>query len=122
MRVLVCGGRKYADPACVWRTLDKISRERGGISCVIDGASDDVTGPYIGADYWANQWAMARDIGAVRCHAEWKTQGRAAGPIRNRRMRDEWEPDLVIAFPGGNGTMNMIELAEQAGIEILRIG
>lgn len=121
MRILVCGGRRYADPICVWRTLDQIDGERGGIRCVIDGASDDVTGPYVGADYWGHQWALARNRTTVRCHAQWKVQGRAAGPIRNKMMCDEQKPDLVVAFPGGNGTRNMIALAEKAGIEVVRL-
>lgn len=121
MRVLVCGGRRYADPICVWRTLDQIDSERGGIRLVIDGASDDVTGPYVGADYWGHQWALARNRPTERHHADWKAHGRAAGPIRNRQMRDDGKPDLVVAFPGGNGTRSMTTLAEQAGIEVVRI-
>jgi hypothetical protein len=121
MRVLVCGGRRYADPICIWKTLDQIARDRGCIRLIIDGASDDVTGPYIGADYWANQWALARGIPTVRCHAEWKQHGKAAGPIRNRKMRDEYKPDLVVAFPGGHGTEGMVALAEEGGIEVIRL-
>lgn len=121
MRIIVCGGRRFADPAYVWKTLDQISAERGGVRCVIDGASDDVTGPYVGADYWGHQWALARNIPYARCHAEWKALGRAAGPIRNRRMLDEQKPDLVVAFAGGNGTRNMCSLAEDAGIEVVRL-
>lgn len=120
MRVLVCGGRRYADPICVWRTLDQVDQDRG-IRCVIDGASDDVTGPYVGADYWGHQWALARNKPTERFHADWKGQGRAAGPIRNRRMRDEGKPGLVVAFPGGNGTRSMIALADETNIEVIRI-
>jgi ABC-type Fe3+-hydroxamate transport system substrate-binding protein len=31
------------------------------------------------------------------------------------------KPDLVVAFPGGRGTANMIEQAEQAGVPVRRI-
>lgn len=44
-----------------------------------------------------------------------------AGPRRNQKMIDEATPDLVVAFPGGAGTEDMIERAEKAGIDIRRI-
>jgi hypothetical protein len=121
LRIIVTGGRDFADPAFLWRTLDQIDRERGRISCVIEGASDDVTGPYVGADYWAHQWALARNRPTARCHADWQVQGRAAGPIRNRRMCDMLKPDLVVSYPGGKGTRNMTDLAREAGIEVLEL-
>ncbi|MEM9912925.1 MAG: hypothetical protein AAF922_19365 [Pseudomonadota bacterium] len=45
--------------------------------------------------------------------------GRAAGPIRNKEMLDEGCPDLVVAFPGGRGTANMVKQAQAAGVEVL---
>jgi hypothetical protein len=36
-------------------------------------------------------------------------------------MLDENPVDLVIAFPGGAGTADMIRRAEAAGIEVRRI-
>lgn len=45
-----------------------------------------------------------------------------AGPDRNQRMIDEGRPDLVVAFPGGRGTADMIRRATEAGIEVFRIG
>ena len=121
MRMIVCGGRHFNDPAYLWRQLDRLSADRGGIRCVIDGASDDVTGPYVGADYWGHQWALARLIPYERFHADWKTLGRAAGPIRNKRMRDEAKPDFVAAFSGGKGTRSMIDLALEGGIEVIQL-
>ena len=41
--------------------------------------------------------------------------------IRNRRMLEEGRPDLVIAFPGGKGTANMVRIALQAGIQVREI-
>jgi hypothetical protein len=50
--------------------------------------------------------------------AQWKKHGRAAGPIRNQRMLDKGKPDLVVAFPGGRGTADMIRRAERAGVPV----
>lgn len=124
MKVLVTGGRHFCDVARLWRALDRIdARVRGmnggvGIACVIEGASDDVTGPYVGADWWAHQWARAHDRETNRYHADW-TVGRSAGPMRNTRMLGE-KPDVVVAFPGGAGTANMVKQALAAGIKVER--
>lgn len=117
MRVLVCGGRNFHDVAMLWARLDVLHRNKG-ISLIIDGASDDVTGPYIGADYWAHQWALARGIETIREHAKWSVLGRAAGPLRNKEMAQRHKPDIVIAFEGGAGTANMVKEAHAAGIEV----
>lgn len=45
-----------------------------------------------------------------------------AGPIRNRRMLEQGKPDLVVAFPGGAGTANMVRLTEAAALPLLRPG
>ena len=37
--------------------------------------------------------------------------GNAAGPIRNQRMLDHGKPDIVVAFPGGSGTADMVKLS-----------
>src|SRR4051812_40077289 len=91
MRLLVCGGRHYSDVAFIWRSLDAVHAKRR-IGQLMEGASDDVTGPYIGADYWANQWALARGVPPLRFRADWKGEGRAAGPLRNGKMISEGNP------------------------------
>lgn len=120
MRLLVSGGRDFVNVPLLWRVLDDLDKEAGpvGIRVVIEGASDDVTGPYQGADYWAHQWALARGRETIRQHADWKQYGRAAGPKRNGVMIEMYKPDWLVAFPGGNGTRNMIKQAHDAGIHI----
>jgi hypothetical protein len=36
-------------------------------------------------------------------------------------MLDEGIPDLVVAFPGGRGTANMVRQARERGFEILEV-
>lgn len=36
-------------------------------------------------------------------------------------MIDEGKPDLVVAFPGGRGTADMVNKALAAGIKVIRI-
>ena len=110
MRVLVCGGRDFADFAMACRTLDELHAETP-ISVVIHGAAR-------GADTMAESWARSRGVAYERYPADWDRDGRAAGPIRNRRMLVEGKPDLVVAFPGGRGTANMVEQAAKAGVRV----
>jgi hypothetical protein len=72
-----------------------------------------------GADTFAKEWATTKPgIERYVCHADWDKYGKAAGPKRNARML-EWKPDMVIAFPGGAGTANMVKQAEAMGVRVL---
>lgn len=114
MKVIVSGGRYFSEVSLLWLTLDAIHSDRS-ISVLIEGASDDVTGPYVGADYWGRQWALSRYVAPVSVHADWKKFGRVAGPMRNAQM-SKHDPELVIAFPGGKGTDDMVRKAKSANI------
>lgn len=110
-RVLVCGGRDYADNAMLTATLDRLHAERG-FSLVIAGGAR-------GADTMAEEWARARGIACDVYRADWEGLGRKAGPIRNGRMLTEGKPQLVVAFPGGRGTAHMVRIAREAGVEVI---
>jgi len=111
MKLLVTGGRDFDDCEMLFRTLDAINSE-SVIRHLIHGAAR-------GADYLAGQWAKENAIEEIACPADWKQHGRAAGPIRNKFMLEQHQPDLVVAFPGGRGTANMVGLAERAGTKVL---
>lgn len=114
MRVLVCGGRDYDDRDHIWNTLTAIDAEKR-IEVVIHGAAT-------GADSEGMIWAQAMPgCKHAPFRADWRTHGKAAGPIRNQRMLDEGKPDLVIAFPGGRGTADMVRRALAAGVEVREI-
>jgi hypothetical protein len=116
-RVLVCGGRDYADHARLWSVLDHYRTKFGGFAVLIHGAAR-------GADSYADEWAEIRGIPVDPFPISrrwWQVFGNGAGPYRNGLMLREGKPDVVIAFPGKNGTANMIEQAERAGIPVLRI-
>lgn len=113
MRVLVCGGRNYDDQERVFAVLDKLDSE-AGIDCIIEGGAR-------GADSFAAHWAERRFCVKETYEADWENQGSFAGPMRNKRMLEEGEPDLVIAFPGGRGTADMVRKARKAGVEVVEI-
>jgi hypothetical protein len=110
MRVLVCGGRDFTNIAVIWRFMDRLNAETP--------ITEIITGGQRGADTIANEWAKTKPIKRYISKADWTTYGRAAGPKRNARML-EWNPDVVIAFPGGTGTADMVAKAKNAGIRII---
>lgn len=114
MKILITGGRNYSDRATVFTELDKLHSETT-ICTLIHGAAT-------GADTLADDWARVRGVEVIACPADWKKHGRAAGPIRNRQMLIDHKPELLVAFPGGKGTMNMIGQARAARVKIVVIG
>lgn len=116
-RIIVCGGRNYDDRSRVYRLLDGVLRsaESGNKHITI------IHGAASGADALAAEWAVERNVDVVEYHADWKKHGRAAGPIRNRQMLTEHQPDAVIAFPGGTGTAHMMKIARKAGVYVLEV-
>lgn len=115
MRLIVTGGREYTDRSRVFAVLTEILGECWG------GDSEDwhtvILGGATGADYWADDWAVGRDIWIEDHPADWTLHGRAAGPIRNQEMVDSGA-DLVVAFPGSRGTADCLRRARAAGIPI----
>lgn len=112
-RVLVCGGRDFADAESLVTFLNDF-HSKTPISVLIEGGAR-------GADRLARTWAEWMRIRVETYNADWDRYKKSAGPIRNRQMLVEGKPDLVIAFPGGNGTKNMIDQATRAGIKVIKI-
>jgi len=112
MRVLVCGGRDYNDREAVISVLSGIAGERmRPIETIIEGGAK-------GADASGRAYAYITDAECETYEADWKRFGNRAGPIRNQRMIDEGKPDLVVAFPGGRGTADMVRRAKAAGVPV----
>lgn len=112
MRVLVCGGRDYSNSRLVQETLWDLDQTKG-ITAIIQGGCR-------GVDRIARDWCD-KDTKCITVPALWHEHGKAAGPIRNQRMIDDFKPDLVVAFPGGRGTADMVRRAEIAGIPVMRV-
>jgi hypothetical protein len=113
MRAVVFGGRDYQDRVRLFYELDRIG-ELFDISCVISGMA-------AGADSLAISWASKWDLQVVLFPADWKKHGGSAGAIRNQQMIDEGKPDLAVAFPGGNGTADMLRRCKKASIRTIII-
>jgi hypothetical protein len=111
MKVLVCGGRDFQDEHFVFDWLDKLHKQYD-FTQVIHGDAR-------GADTLAKRWAKQEGIPQLACPADWEKHGKSAGFIRNKQMLVDGKPDMVVAFPGGRGTMSMTTLAKAAGVTVL---
>jgi len=113
MRGIVTGGRDYADAAAVQRELDHLA--------LAEGLTEIAHGGARGADQLAGDWACANRLPCFVYPAEWKRLGRGAGPKRNAEMLRHFAPDVVIAFPGGRGTADMVARARKAGVRVIEV-
>ncbi len=154
MRVLVCGGRDFAnwpghsapledkekytrEHALLCRTMDQFCIDRGlyvdedGITPAPSKLNPSgnwlphdlriLTGAGTGADTDIIDWCVVSGVPWEEFPADWKKYGKKAGPIRNQQMLDEGQPEVVIAFPGGRGTADMVRRAKKKGIEVIEI-
>lgn len=126
MRVLVTGGRNYADKATVFSTLAAV-HSKHGVSALIQGGAD-------GADRLSAEWAWDLGIPVATFNAKWEDIERPgavirtrrdgtkydvlAGLYRNERMLAESKPDCCIAFPGKTGTAHMLGLMRKSGLPL----
>ena len=118
-RVLVTGSRDWTDEQAIADALldtwhDATEDGADGI-LVVHGACPK------GADKLAADWAAANGIPQEAHPADWNTNGKAAGFIRNQHMVN-LGADICLAFiqDGSRGASHTAQLAEQAGIPTLR--
>lgn len=113
MNVVVTGSRNWTDEDAIGMELKALPEDtvlsHGGCR---------------GADKIAGHIANELGFRVKEYPANWAEHGKAAGPVRNRRMLEGSEPDLVLAFlmPGSKGTKNCIETAESMGLNVKVIG
>lgn len=113
MKILCCGNRNWTDRKKIWDRLADIDRSAHAIT-IIHGAAK-------GADTIAGNEAKKLRYAVEAFPADWEKHGKAAGPIRNRKMLDQ-KPDLVIAFHSNikksKGTKDCIKEANRRGIKV----
>jgi hypothetical protein len=129
MRVCVCGGRDYSDRHLLYSVLDDLDLNEV-IDVIIEGEAS-------GADKMSRQWAQSRGVpwhpfpaawddidrpgAVVRRTRSGKLYDAAAGNRRNREMLFIGRPDVVLAFPGGTGTLDMMTQTLESGVELRKI-
>lgn len=93
MRLVVTGSRKllFEHRIFVFRVLDRVHRQFTVTRLAHGGAN--------GADAFAGQWAQLHGIETKVYEAYWGKYGVGAGPVRNKAMLRNEEPELIVAFP-----------------------
>lgn len=147
MRILVCGGRNFGhvvrttglvldEPAEMQERIREYQYIHSCLNEIVNEKSlfsdpdnnwlpTDITiiqGGATGADRAAYDFAEINFCRREEYPADWKRYGKRAGYLRNQQMLDEGKPDLVVAFPGGIGTANMVDLATKAGVKVMMMG
>jgi len=110
MKIIIAGGRDFNDYELLKEKCDKIV---SGLTSV-----EIVSGMARGADALGVRYAKERDFVYHPFPADWNTQGKRAGMLRNIDMAKF--SDGLIAFWDGKskGTKHMIETAEEMGLKI----
>lgn len=112
-QIIICGGRDYHFQARDIALLDRLHAEHS--------FSEVVHGGCTGADLCGKAWAVGKGIPDTPFLAEWTKLGKAAGPARNVAIAKYVGDDaIVVAFPGGRGTANMLKCAMARGLAVLR--
>jgi hypothetical protein len=111
VRMLVCGSRTFSNKWLLEHVLDSFR----------DALTEVIHGDATGADTLGAHWAAYQGIAVRAFPADWASEGKAAGPLRNRRMLAE-KPDILVAFTDkplseSRGTNHMVGIARAAGVE-----
>lgn len=113
--MLVTGGRDYKNDFFVSMALSEVNEVLTGKAVTL------IVGDATGVDTFARKAALEFRWNVEVFKADWDEHGKAAGPIRNGRMINEGQPDIVLAFPGGRGTANCVKQAEEAGVPVYHL-
>ena len=108
MRVIIAGGRDFADKSRLFDVCCEFVPEGSTVLC----------GMARGADELGYEWAQVYRRLIEEYPADWEQWGKAAGYRRNAEMAEN--ADTLIAFWDGKskGTKHMIDLAFQHGLEV----
>lgn len=118
--VLVCGSRDFNKHSYTNEQVkEKLTELSTGylkdyFIVIVNGFAD-------GVDITAAEWAEENKVPFFSFPADWEVHLKKAGFYRNQLMLTIAKPDIVVAFPGNNGTKDMKERAHKANIEVIEI-
>lgn len=107
MKLLVCGSPDFHDHKFVFATLDRIHAHRP-IDTVIRGDRD-------GVDFWAGEWARAREIFTVRQDVHQEAHPEV---MRNQRLL-AMRPDGVLAIAPDRWATDLVARARIEGLKVM---
>ena len=112
-KVIIAGSRTFDDYSKLSSSCDSILKDIAQKHTI-----NIVSGCATGADALGERYASEKGYAILRCPADWKRHGKAAGPIRNAEMAAC--ADILICFWDGlsKGTKHMISAARKEGLQI----
>jgi hypothetical protein len=114
VKVIVCGSSRFQDKRQLFDVLDALHAQTP-ITAIINGGAR-------GADLLASQWARERTVPLIRYRATIGLAGRRQAFLDlNGQMLAEQRPDLIVAFPGGEVSADLVARAKAAGISVLHV-
>lgn len=135
MRLLVCGDRFWPeeDREYLFAVLDAFHVAHK-VTLLIEGCAPggdwmagahpprQIEGPWDRRPTLPG-WAWERGVPGDHYPAQWKRDGKKAGPIRNRQMAKEGNPQYVLAFhrnpQSSKGTYDMMTVATKMQVPAL---
>lgn len=125
MKIIVTGGRTYFNRKLLRKILDDYKP-----TMIIEGGA-------LGADLLAHHYAddnkienktykadwedLSHPDARIKIRADGKKYDAQAGHRRNRKMLEENQDAIVIAFPGGHGTADCVKTANELGMVVVRV-
>lgn len=114
-KVIVAGGRDFADYAYMKEKLDEVFNALGDLD---SHPVEIISGMAKGADTLGIRYAEEHQLTMVLYPANWKNYPRMAGILRNMNMLVT-ATHLVALWDGkSHGTKHMIEIAKEKGIPV----
>lgn len=114
MKVIIAGSRTlgHGSPQDNLTIMRQVIQESGfHVSTVLSGGAQ-------GIDILGECWALENNIPIQRFNPNWRSYGKAAGPIRNRAMARAGEALIAIWNGTSKGTANMIQEAKKEKIPV----
>jgi len=133
--IIMCGSRTWKDDRPIWAEVERLivrygerllirhGDEKNGADGLIYNACETFGVRHI--EYCAGEPRHEEHEGfSIIRASDWSVNGLAAGPIRNRAMRDAGAHGCVAFRSKGRspGTDGMCELAREAGIPVIVYG
>jgi len=109
MKVLIAGSRSITDYEVV-----KVAIKKSGFYI-----SELLSGNAAGVDKLGEKWAEENLIPIKRFLPDWKTHGKAAGPIRNSEMVKVAEAAIIIWDGQSRGTKDTFDKMQKAGKQVV---
>ncbi len=115
MRLIIAGSRDIRD----YSILDEAMKD-------YDLKPDEIiSGGARGVDFMGETYSSNNDIVCTTFPADWSRDGKAAGPIRNKKMAkyaNEEDGALLLIWDGkSRGSASMLREAEALGLTIYQI-